>query len=145
MIRENIEAWEMIEITGKAGDVALLHPFLAHGRGKNLGEPRFICNPSIRLKEHMNLTQSLNDMSPLEYSIAKFIDPVILREIAPSNCNLLESEYCDKADASDVDVDNKDSKIRFTSKQISHNREDMFDILGFESFSSSHKFKKKKV
>ena len=46
----------VIEVTGKAGDVALIHPFVLHARSPNTGSKvRFICNPCYTLKEPMRL------------------------------------------------------------------------------------------
>jgi hypothetical protein len=52
-----------------AGDVALVHPFLLHARGKNLGPHtdegvRFLCHPCVRLKEHMDLHVTLFSLQP---------------------------------------------------------------------------------
>jgi hypothetical protein len=62
------------EITGQAGDCALIHPFALHARGRNFGATgvsdavRFICNPSIALSEPLNLDQQ-EQASPVERPI----------------------------------------------------------------------------
>jgi len=63
------------ELTGKAGDVALVHPFLLHARSPNTGPAvRFICNPCIPLKEPMNLRRSdVSEYSPVEQAIVNSI------------------------------------------------------------------------
>ena len=60
-----------LEMTGNAGDVALLHPFMLHAASLNTGTSvRFICNPCISLHEPMNLAREDEaDYSPLERSI----------------------------------------------------------------------------
>jgi hypothetical protein len=47
------------EITGKAGDFVILHPFILHASSQNvIRKPRFMTNPPIVLKEPMNLNRS---------------------------------------------------------------------------------------
>ena len=60
-----------VEMTGRAGDVVLLHPFMLHARSANTGNSvRFICNPCVTLKEHMNLKrENSGDYSPVELAI----------------------------------------------------------------------------
>ncbi len=54
------------EITGKAGDVVLIHPFMLHASSQNvLGRPRFMSNPPVVLKEPMNF----NRANPAEFSL----------------------------------------------------------------------------
>lgn len=61
----------VIETTGEAGDIALMHPFMSHARSANTGERvRFICNPCFSLKEPMNFERaSENEHSPVEAAI----------------------------------------------------------------------------
>ncbi len=57
------------EITGSAGDVALLHPFMLHARSMNTNDAiRIICNPCISLRAPMNLSGYAEE-TPLESSI----------------------------------------------------------------------------
>ncbi|RDX45632.1 hypothetical protein OH76DRAFT_1457535 [Lentinus brumalis] len=59
---------EFVELTGEAGDVILLHPFMPHSASKNhLRIPRFITNPPITLKEPLNLNRS----DPADYSLVE--------------------------------------------------------------------------
>ena len=45
---------DFVEITGRAGDVVLLHPYVLHATSQNvLGVPRFITNPPVALVEPM--------------------------------------------------------------------------------------------
>ena len=45
---------EFLELTGRIGDVVLIHPFVLHASSQNhSGKPRFITNPPISLKEPM--------------------------------------------------------------------------------------------
>jgi hypothetical protein len=60
------------EVTGKAGDVILAHPFLFHSRGmKHDGPPRIISNTEAPLRQPMRLERadSHDDYSILERSI----------------------------------------------------------------------------
>lgn len=63
----------VVELTGRAGDVALHHPFMLHARSPNTGNAvRFICNPCITLKEKMNLARpNAADYSPVEQAIVR--------------------------------------------------------------------------
>lgn len=65
----------VIETTGEAGDVALMHPFMSHTRSANTGNRvRFICNPCFALKEEMNLQRdNRDDYSPVELAIVDAI------------------------------------------------------------------------
>jgi hypothetical protein len=54
------------ELTGKAGDFVILHPFMLHASSQNvLRVPRFMTNPPIVLKEPMNL----NRTNPKDFSL----------------------------------------------------------------------------
>lgn len=47
---------QVVEVSGQAGDVALMHPFMLHTRGVNVGKSiRVICNPCVRFHEKMNV------------------------------------------------------------------------------------------
>lgn len=61
------------ELTGKAGTVALIHPFLLHSSSQNIsGIPRFITNPPVKFKEPMNFNRkNPDDFSPVEIAILK--------------------------------------------------------------------------
>jgi hypothetical protein len=65
------ETFNIIEVTGKAGDVILMHPLMLHARSTNLSENtiRILCHPSISLKQPMNFNKELKDLSVLERSI----------------------------------------------------------------------------
>ncbi len=55
-----------VELTGKAGDFVILHPFMLHASSQNvIGIPRFMSNPPVVLKEPMNL----NRANPEEFSL----------------------------------------------------------------------------
>ena len=62
---------DFAEITGKAGDVVLLHPFILHAASQNpSGRARFITNPPVALKEPMNFNrENLDDFSPVELAV----------------------------------------------------------------------------
>ena len=60
------ECAQFEEITGKAGDFVILHPFMLHASSQNvIGKARFMSNPPIVLKEPMNL----NRENPEEFSL----------------------------------------------------------------------------
>ena len=59
---------DFAEITGNAGDVVLLHPFILHSASQNpSGRARFITNPPVALKEPMEFNRDNPDnFSPVE-------------------------------------------------------------------------------
>lgn len=62
------ECEEFMEVTGKTGDVALLHPFMLHASSQNpSGRPRFMTNPTVMLKEPMNF----NRENPDDFSLVE--------------------------------------------------------------------------
>ena len=63
------------EVTGKAGDFLILHPFMLHASSQNvLGIPRFMSNPPIVLKEHMQLNRpNPDDFSLLERATLHYL------------------------------------------------------------------------
>jgi len=64
-----------VEVTGQAGDVALIHPFLAHARSENTGaRVRFICNPCFGLHEPMNFQRPDGAYSPVEIAIMRALE-----------------------------------------------------------------------
>jgi hypothetical protein len=64
---------DRIEVTGKVGDVALVHPFTLHTSSQNiLKKPRFITNPAISFSQPMNFHRSdPADYSPVELAILR--------------------------------------------------------------------------
>jgi hypothetical protein len=49
---------EFVEISGPVGTFAILHPFMLHASSNNhSGKPRFMTNPPVILKDHMNLNR----------------------------------------------------------------------------------------
>jgi hypothetical protein len=66
----------VVELTGAAGDVAMLHPFLIHRLGANTGTgARFACNPRYSLKEPMQLDRGDGAYSPVEEAIRLALVP----------------------------------------------------------------------
>ena len=63
------------ELTGKAGDFVILHPFMLHASSQNvIGVPRFMTNPPIVLKEPMNLNRANpEDFSLLERATLHYV------------------------------------------------------------------------
>jgi hypothetical protein len=56
------------ELTGAAGDLVILHPFILHASSQNvIGRPRFMTNPPIVLKEPMNLNRD----NPADFSLSE--------------------------------------------------------------------------
>ena len=62
---------DFVELTGKIGDVVLIHPFLLHASSQNhSGKARFITNPPISLKEPMQFDRAdPADFSPVERAV----------------------------------------------------------------------------
>lgn len=72
--RESFNLFPMVELIGNAGDVYILHPYLLHARSRNLGSRkdesvRFMAHPSISLKNDLDFTKNINELSILEKSI----------------------------------------------------------------------------
>lgn len=65
------ECEDFREMTGKAGDVILMHPYTLHASSQNhLGKARFITNPPVSLKEPMDFNrENLADFSPVERAV----------------------------------------------------------------------------
>jgi ectoine hydroxylase-related dioxygenase (phytanoyl-CoA dioxygenase family) len=64
---------DVIELTGRAGDVIILHPLLMHARSSNKGPydesgVRFMCHPSIGLKYPLDFEKDFDEQSVLERS-----------------------------------------------------------------------------
>jgi hypothetical protein len=61
------------ELVGKAGDIALCHPWMLHcASGNASGVPRFITNTTVALKRPMDFSRSdPADFSPLERSVLR--------------------------------------------------------------------------
>ena len=67
------------QMTGKCGDVVLMHPLMMHSASRNsLHIPRVITNPSVSLKEPFNFNR--ND--PREYSL---VEKKTLKELGVTN------------------------------------------------------------
>jgi hypothetical protein len=64
---------DFVELTGKAGDVVLLHPFMIHSHSHNpSGRPRFITNPPVALREPMRFDRTpFEAHSPVEMAVLK--------------------------------------------------------------------------
>ncbi len=62
-----------VELTGRIGDVALIHPFILHASSQNHSpKARFITNPPISLKEPMQFNrQNPDDFSLVELAILR--------------------------------------------------------------------------
>ena len=64
---------DFVELTGRAGDFVLLHPFILHAASQNpSGRARFITNPPVALKEPMNFNRdNPDDFSPVELAVLR--------------------------------------------------------------------------
>jgi hypothetical protein len=64
---------DFVEVTGRIGDVILLHPFMLHTRSINVrSEPRFIINPPVQLREPMCFAREQPaDHSPVEQAVLR--------------------------------------------------------------------------
>jgi hypothetical protein len=67
--RDAVKDWtQFVPLTGKAGDVIIIHPFMPHSASRNhLRIPRFITNPPVTLKEPFNY----NRANPEDYSLVE--------------------------------------------------------------------------
>ena len=66
------ECRDFVEITGRVGDVVLLHPFVLHAASSNpSGRPRFLTNPPIALKRPMKFRRVRGAYSPVEESVLR--------------------------------------------------------------------------
>ena len=66
---------KFVELTGKAGDFVILHPFMLHASSQNvIGIPRFMSNPPVVLKEPMQLNRpNPEDFSLLEQATLHYL------------------------------------------------------------------------
>jgi Phytanoyl-CoA dioxygenase (PhyH) len=64
---------DFVEMTGEAGDVVLLHPYVLHATSQNvLGVPRIITNPPLALREPMDFHRpNAADFSPVERAVLR--------------------------------------------------------------------------
>jgi len=71
---------QFVELTGKAGDVILLHPLMLHSASRNnLRLPRIITNPRVSIREPFNLNRpNVDDYSLVELKTLKElgVDPL---------------------------------------------------------------------
>ncbi len=79
------------ELTGQAGDFVILHPFMLHASSQNvLGQPRFITNPPIVLKDPMNLNRNrAQEFSLLEQATLHYLglEQMDFQPTAPREAN----------------------------------------------------------
>lgn len=61
------------EVTGKAGDVVLMHPFMLHASSQNmLGRARFITNPPVEFREPMRFDRPRwEEHCPVEQAVLR--------------------------------------------------------------------------
>lgn len=72
---KNTDKNKWIELTGLAGDVSIIHPFMLHRVSKDIGHHhRFISHINLGLKNPLNLKRSDGkDYSLLERSINQYL------------------------------------------------------------------------
>ena len=80
------ECSEFIEITGNAGDLFIIHPYMLHASSRNnSGKPRIMSNPPVVLTKPLRLDRSLNDLSLLEETTLNFLGLDYWHPPAPSS------------------------------------------------------------
>jgi len=64
---------ELIELTGKAGDLVLMHPYMLHATSQNvIGHGRLITNPPIALREPLRFDRAdADEHSPVERAVLR--------------------------------------------------------------------------
>ena len=63
---------EMVEVTGRAGDVLFAHPFLVHTSNRNIGtRVRFACNPHVDLLGPLELDRPEAEQSLVEKAVTR--------------------------------------------------------------------------
>jgi len=63
---------DFMEMTGEAGDVVLLHPYVLHATSQNvLGVARFIFNPPLTLRQPMNFDRDAKEYSLVEQAVLR--------------------------------------------------------------------------
>lgn len=66
---------DFVEMTGRAGDVVLMHPFILHAQSQNpSGRPRFITNPPVSLRDPMCFNRENGAYSLVEQAILNALE-----------------------------------------------------------------------
>ncbi|MFN3652334.1 MAG: phytanoyl-CoA dioxygenase family protein [Armatimonadota bacterium] len=66
------ECRDFVEVTGRVGDVVLMHPFMLHAASPNhSGRPRFLTNPPLALKRPMSFRRARSRYSPVEAAVLR--------------------------------------------------------------------------
>eukprot|EP01035_Chromulina_nebulosa_P019783 gene19783-25723_t len=77
---EHLHLFNKKELTGNIGDVFIIHPYLLHVRGVNraplndINSVRFLCHPTISLKNYHDFSKSKDLMTQLELSIYESVE-----------------------------------------------------------------------
>lgn len=116
--------YEVVELTGQAGDVIFLHPHLLHARSTNLGKNgvhsiRYMCHPSVMLKSHMNFNMPLADMTPVMRAMVKNPD------LFGSESNLELLQYITPEA---VESFNNRSKCKGKKRRFSHSEQSYSNV-----------------
>ncbi|ABS05026.1 phytanoyl-CoA dioxygenase family protein [Kineococcus radiotolerans] len=80
------ECHEFVELTGKQGDVVLMHPFVLHATSQNvLRAQRLITNPPLSLREPLRFDREDGASSPVEQGVLRGlgVDRFAFRPTAP--------------------------------------------------------------
>ncbi len=64
------ECRDFVEVTGRVGDVLLMHPLMLHAASPNpSGKPRFLTNPPLALKKPLQFRRVRTSYSPVEQAV----------------------------------------------------------------------------
>lgn len=66
------ECRDFVEITGRVGDVVLMHPLMLHAASPNpSGRPRFLTNPPLALKQPLRFRRARTAYSAVEQAVLR--------------------------------------------------------------------------
>jgi hypothetical protein len=103
--------FNVTELTGSAGDVFILHPLLLHARSSNLGPydetgVRFMCHPSVGLKDPLSFDKPVESMSVLERMIYNEFEKFhMLEHLKLLTPEAIERYRAERASASSISSD----------------------------------------
>lgn len=137
-MRDSFDESAITELAGGQGDVVFMHPYLVHARSKNKNPCsseyiRFICTPSIVLKEPLDYTLAYEEMSVVQQVIYdSAADKGALRELSmKARRGVSQSSTLCKRKASETASEVVDDLVVTSSLE---------NILGFSEFKYKHKY-----